>query len=219
MPSHGARENEFWEPEVLWPGETLFIVAGGPSLRGFDFGRLAGRRIVAVNVAAYDVEHQDPPPAWYFMDANIYEDNEVLVRRWRGPVFSASRRAKGQCPDIVRRLDIEERRDFIAPGSRAIKAGRSSGHTAISLGVRLGAARIVMLGFDGTAVDGQTHYHDRYAPRAADGAVYAEFRAAFEGWHGAGRRAGCEIVNATPGSAIAEFPHVGLDDELRRKTC
>ena len=34
-----------------WSGERCFIVGGGPSLRGFDWGRLRGERVIAVNRA------------------------------------------------------------------------------------------------------------------------------------------------------------------------
>ena len=41
----------FWRVPVVWPGETVFILAGGLSLAGQGIGRLAGHpyRVVAVN--------------------------------------------------------------------------------------------------------------------------------------------------------------------------
>lgn len=211
-----TREREFWTPAPLYAGQTVFIIGGGPSLRGFDFGSLAGCRVLATNVAAYDVEHLTPAPDWFFIDTNIFDDNEALVQRWPGRIFTASRRAKGQMPDRLFRIDQIHRPDFAPPGSPVIRSGRSSGHVAISLAITMGATRVVLLGFDcRPAVNGASHYHDRYERGPDDPAIYArEFLPSFDGWHRAGRRAGVEIVNATPDSAVIEFPHVDIADEI-----
>ncbi len=217
-----TREREFWTPAPLYAGKTVFVIGGGPSLRGFDFDRLTGLRVLATNVAAYDVERLLPEPDWFFIDPNIYDDNTALVQRWPGRIFTASRRAKGQMPDRLFRIDQIHRPDFALPGSSVIRSGRTSGHVAISLAVTMGAARIVMLGFDMRLEAGRSHYHDRYKRGPDDPAIYVrEFLPSFEGWHRAGRAAGCEIVNATPDSAVIEFPHVDLDDEIAaaRATC
>ena len=50
-----------WEilPDGSWSGRRCFIVGGGPSLKGFDFERLRGERVIAINKAFYDVPFAD----------------------------------------------------------------------------------------------------------------------------------------------------------------
>jgi hypothetical protein len=75
--------------------------------------------------------------------------------------------------------------DFPPLGHHSIRQGRSSGHTAISLAIALGASRVVMLGFDMRFVDGREHHHSEYkGPR--DMQLYErEFVPGFEGWNAA----------------------------------
>jgi uncharacterized Rossmann fold enzyme len=103
---------------------------------------------------------------------------------------------------------------FPPPGAAVIRQGRSSGQTAISLAIAMGAARIALLGFDMRTVGGREHHHAEYSG-ARDLDIYArEFVPAFRGWRAQARDRGVEIVNCTRGSAIMEFPFVALDEVL-----
>jgi hypothetical protein len=99
--------------------------------------------------------------------------------------------------------------------SETIRQGRSSGQTGVSLAYALGADPIYLLGFDMRTVEGREHHHDDYvgAPRDLD--VYErEFIPSFKGWHEQALAAGRRIYNATPGSALKEFPFVSLDEVI-----
>jgi hypothetical protein len=208
------RENEFWTPEPLFVGATVFVVAGGPSLRGFDFERLRGRRVLAVNSACLSLPWAE---LLYFMDNGWFSGHRTLVETWPGLACSASRAAKRELPDRIRRIQHEERPDFPPPGTERIRHGRSSGHMAVSLALAMGAARQVLLGFDMRVEGTRTHYHDDDYYRGKTGGaaeVLAEFVRHFDGWHAAALARGCAIVNATPGTALTEFPAVSIDDEL-----
>ncbi|MCX5657919.1 MAG: hypothetical protein NTZ48_06855, partial [Candidatus Omnitrophica bacterium] len=37
--------------EKVWEGQRCFIIGGGPSLKGFDFSKLKGELVIAVNRA------------------------------------------------------------------------------------------------------------------------------------------------------------------------
>lgn len=198
----------FWVTEPLLAGATVFILGGGPSLRGFDFSLLAGLRTIAVNQAALHVVEQD---MLYFTDANWYEGNAELCRTWRGIAFTGSRAAKRMCPSL-RRVLFNPGNTF-EPG--LVRQGRSSGHNATALAVTLGARLIVLLGFDMRTEGSRSHFHDKY--RNNDGAMYArEFIPSFDGWDRGARALGVTILNATPGSALEEFRKVDLADVLER---
>jgi hypothetical protein len=200
-----------WHPEPLLAGATVFVLGGGPSLRGFDFSTLAGLRTIAVNQAAAHVVEQD---LLYFTDTGWFEMNRPLVEGWRGEAITASRSAKRQYAGLRRILTTP------GPGfpSDVIRRGRSSGHTAIGLAIALGARLVVLLGFDMRGDGGRSHFHDRYANR--DLAVYGrEFVPAFSGWDRDARALGVTVLNATPGSALEEFRKVDLAEVMERSIC
>lgn len=206
---------EYWTPQPLWRGETCFLLGGGPSLNQATVDRLRGHRVMAINsscllaagiAAAFD--------ALFFTDNSWFEPRRRLVEAWPGLVFTLARGPKAALPDKVKRLEIDTwTPDFPPSGAPKIRQGRSSGHTAISIAVALGAARIVLLGYDMQIVGGRSHHHAEYHER--DPGLYAaDFVPAFAGWNAAVLRAGAEVVNATPGSALKEFPFAALDDVL-----
>lgn len=210
-----SRESEYWTPELIWKGETAFILASGPSLTREICDRLRGRRVIAVNSSALLAPWAD---VLYFTDSGWYEPRRQLVADWPGLVISMSRTAKRELPDKVRRVkgegDPAFPPSFPPPGAPFIQQGRSSGHTAISLAIALGATTEVLLGFDMRVVGGREHHHSEYAgPRDLE--QYArDFLPAFNGWNAAALKAGVTILNATPGSALTEFPMVALDEVL-----
>ena len=49
----------FWSVPREWPGETAFIVGGGPSVLGQDLDALRGRRVIVINSSVYAVPGAD----------------------------------------------------------------------------------------------------------------------------------------------------------------
>ncbi|HEU00998.1 MAG TPA: hypothetical protein ENH89_11735, partial [Aurantimonas coralicida] len=77
-----------WSVPPAWPGETVFILGGGPSLAGQGAQRLAGRRVIAVN-SSY-IAH---PFADYLCSADrpwLYEHRAALEKAWRGRVVTVT---------------------------------------------------------------------------------------------------------------------------------
>ena len=211
----GSRGLTVWMPEPLFAGETVFVVGGGPSLRGFDFGRLRGRRAIAVNAAGYDVPWAD---VLFFGDETWCRANPDMIGRWRGLVITTSGYSARMWPGRVRCAAHSRGAGFVAGGP--VRLGASSGQTAVALAVAMAAARIVLVGFDMRPVDGAVHYHEGRELYTADHAVRAAaayeavFLPGWEGWGKAIADAGCRVVNATPASALTEFPAAALDDIL-----
>ena len=209
-------EAVFWTPEPLWAGQTAFLLGGGPSLAKVDLRRLSGHSVMAINSSAKPAMAAglDEDGVLFFMDNGWWRDHRSLCEAWRGPVVTLSRAAKREAPELVRRLDTTTPQPAFPPaGAPAVRWGRSSGHLAISLAIAMGAARIVLLGYDMRLVDGRSHHHDDYSRRTHPD-VFADFLAHFEGWDGEAKAAGVEILNATPDSALTEFPMVAPADIL-----
>lgn len=210
-------EFDYWTPEPWFKGETVFVLASGPSLTQAICDKIKGRRAIVVNVSFRLAPWAD---VWFFTDSSIYERYRDEVKAWPGEIVTMSRTAKRELNKQVKRLRGEGDPSlpivgFPPQGHHSILQGRSSGHSAVSLAIACGAACVALVGFDMRFVDGREHHHAEYSgPRDLD--LYArEFVPAFAGWNAAAKRAGVEIVNCTPGSAVTEFPFSDLDEVLR----
>lgn len=215
MTAAATRELEYWSPEPLFKGETIFCLASGPSLTAEVCLRVRGRRSIAVNSSSVLAPWAS---VLFFTDSSWYEQRRDLVANWAGLVISMSRTAKREMPDKVKRVEGQGDPAALPGFSRerhVIQQGRSSGHTAVSLAIALGAARVVLLGYDMRFVEGREHCHGEYkGPR--DVAIYErDFIPGFAGWNEAARAVGVDVVNATRDSALKEFPSVSLDEVMR----
>lgn len=208
-------ENEYWTPEPLFAGQTVFCLASGPSLTQAIVDKIKGRPTIVVNSSCMLAPWAD---VLFFTDSGWYEPRRDLVKNWRGRVVTMSRAAKRELPNKVLRVqgqgDPAFPPKFPRHGAPVIQQGRTSGHTAISLAIACGAWGVVMVAYDMRVVDGREHHHNEYTgPRDLE--QYArELVPAFAGWKQAARDIGVTIVNATPGSAVTEFPFVELDEVL-----
>lgn len=207
------REFEYWTPEPLFADQTVFCLASGPSLTREVCETIRGQPSIVVNSSCMLAPFAT---VLYFTDSSWYEERRDLVANWPGLVVCMSRSAKRELPDKVKRVRGEgdpafHVTSFPPPGSDFIRQGRSSGHTAISLAIAMGAKRVVMLGYDMRAVDGREHCHAEYSGERDLKQYASDFVPAFTGWRDAALKSGVEILNATPESAVQEFPFVSLD--------
>lgn len=217
-------ENEYWTPQQIFAGETVFCLASGPSLTQEIADKVRGRRTIVVNATCMLAPWAD---VLFFTDSGFYSHRRDLVANWRGHVVTMSRLAKRELRDKVKRVKgigappfpptIRGRPAFPPPGSPEIQQGRSSGHTAVSLAIACGAALVALLGYDMRVVNGREHHHAGEAGYggARDLALYErEFASGFAGWRAAAEAMGVEIVNCTRGSAVTEFRFADLDEVL-----
>lgn len=214
-----ADEPAFWQPEPLFAGQTVFVLGSGPSLTAGQAERVRCRACIAVNATCPALAPW--APVWFFTDTRFFEQfrPEIAAYVDRGGLGVTLSPAAVAAIPALRRPETERCDGF--PRWPRIRQGRCSGGTGVALAVGLGGVRIVLLGFDMRVVGGREHCHDAYAGQLGpygkprDLEIYAkEFAPGFAGWHADARAVGVEIVNATPGSALAEFPMVDLEDEL-----
>lgn len=204
----------FWPPDRSFAEMTVTIVGGGPSHAEIDLDVLAGHRFIAVNSSCRKVRaiatEADP---LYFSDNSWSEHWPDLIADWPGPVITSNRNSKARLGDAVRRLDINA---IVARlGAFPDHVFASSGHGAACLAAVMGAMWIVLIGFEGQAIDGRTHGHDDYWQTDLD--AYPE--RFVPGWRGLApvfAHHQVTVLNATPRSAITDFPFVALCDALRR---
>lgn len=201
-----APDSDLWSAPRLWPGETVFILGGGPSLRTVDVSRLAGRRCIALN------------DSW-----KLIRDADVLLapdrRWWRWNEGAKLAGFRGQRKVTTQRkppngvlLMQYGGRGGLSLDPWCLK-GRNAGHQGINLAYHLAGptGRAVLLGFDQKPDEaGATHWHEGHRiptdPAQYQGEMTPEFETLVEPL----RDVGFEVLNATIGSALECFPKIKL---------
>jgi hypothetical protein len=202
-------------PDGAWRGQRCFIVGGGPSLKGFDFGRLRGERVIAINKAFFDVPWAD---IMFSMDrgfldsvtsGELGEDCREAFQAFEGAplwldIFHSS------YPPGIYSLPSAGKIGWTRSLTEGLFHGQNSGYGALGLALILGADPIYLLGFDcSKGPRGETHYHDGY-PCGLKQEDLDTFRSDFE----AGAPLlppGRQVINLNPNSALKCFEFGDVD--------
>ena len=198
-----------WQIPQLWPDSTVFILGGGPSLTDVDLTPLHSQRVLGVNQAYKLGPWVD---AMYFGDCEWYGKNLPAIRDYAGLKITSC----GRCPEHGWRHVHPVRRTKmygIDSNSRdAISWNKSSGASAINVAYWLGAKRVVLLGFDMQMQGEHKNWHDDYRGEVKNPELFTQHLHCFPYIVEDAQALGLEILNATPGSAITQFPFVDLKD-------
>lgn len=157
-----------------WKGKSCFIIAGGSSLKNFDFAKLEGKLSIGINKAFLCFN----PTINYSMDSDFYDgiwntrydqmEGCNVKNKWLNSssikIFLTPMEFKQFNKDVylIRRVwRPSVNRDNLDNG---IYGGRNSAVGAINLAIALGATQINLLGYDMQAVS-QSHWHNGYPNR------------------------------------------------------
>lgn len=204
-------------PQLFIEPDTVYIVGGGPSLTDFDFGKLTGRKHIAVNTAFRKCHTAD---AVFFIDQDFYRQHGNSFWRYgqkkHGHILTTY---QGDLNDEHR-----DRRISVLPtmpkaifSTNPDKLGRksNSGVMAINLAYLAGARNIVLLGMDGKQVSGRSNWHSgttmqhrrQATPKGFErmNQDFAELAEAIRT-----KKLPLQITNASADSAIDVFPKISL---------
>jgi hypothetical protein len=191
-----------------WPGATVVLLGGGPSLTAADVGRVRGcGRVIAVNDGYRLAAWAD---ALYGCDAEWWGWHRGV------PTFAGLKYALEPQPTVW--PDVQVLRNTGPTGLEtdptALRTGRNSGYQALNLAVHLGAARVLLLGFDlSPDRNGREHWFGRHPAERAP-SPYADMRACFDTLVEPLAAAGVTVWNCSRRTALAAFPCVALEDAL-----
>lgn len=182
----------------------VYIVGGGPSLFGFDFSRLDGRRVIAINHSYRYCK----PDILVFLDAKFKREStemgndpyQMSCKVIAGP--SSGMRNQGNCTVI----QIAHR----PTDNPASMYGRAqSGLIAINVALVGKARNIYLLGFDAKFKNGMGHFYSKDWKHTMDGKPEQYERMArcydpFKGFK--------NIFNCCPDSGITAFKRITIDE-------
>jgi len=123
----------------------VFIVAGGPSLRTFDFSLLDDKKTITINRAFIYLKN---PTHVYWADKEFHRDWEPELRQHechRGVVQYVDDKPE----NIWYRQWLFDGERGISTTPGCLRHGFNSGCAAINLAVQLGYTTVYLLGYDG----------------------------------------------------------------------
>lgn len=213
-----------WTVPRKWDGETVCILAGGPSLKGFDASilRRPGWKVIAVNDSWRLASWCD---CLYFSDANFYVTSlqrdpwaldmsinfgQLLYRR-----LLVNGSSLGEFADHpqVKQLRMTGQ-SGLETDHGGLRHGNNSAYAAMNLAYHFGASRIVLLGLDMRVSGNRTHWHDEVRPDGFADILRQSMLPMFPSLVEPLQSAGIEVLNATPGSALECWPNVPLKEIL-----
>ena len=197
-----------------WSGSPAWVIAGGPSLRTFDFSLLRGvPHVIAINAAFYDV-----PTAEVFVteDCRVIERFAPDLAKFKGVKIFA-------CPDdayvpqvkaIAPDVEIVHTRPKSKGWSKRLEDGlstsQSSAIPALNLADVMGANPIYLLGIDCNREDAG-NFHARYPKSWSMGAAQLDSIASDLTHWAAPNLRHRYVVNVNRNSAVRCFCSVAAD--------
>lgn len=197
----------WWSVPPEWPGQTVFIVGGGPSVLTQNLELLRGQKTIAINssylrVPFADVLIYDAGGPWWLA-------HKKDVGAFVGRIVAPSRAAPKVCP---RRLFVHKVRPpglSTDPSSVAMQNTTFSG--AINYAVHTAAKRIVLLGADGRmGVDEngkpRSHHYPKHSWWTFSATRWAKHHTELSRLVAPLKQLHIEVVNCSPGSAWNLWP-------------
>ena len=194
--------------EPIWQGQTVYLIGGGPSLKGFEWNRLNGKKTIAINKALKFYPNAD---AVYWTDGRVYTWFEKEINNFKGLKYTIRPKAYSTEVNLLRRgkkFGLETANDRLAHGN-------NSGYAAINLAIHLGAKRIILLGYDMGSTSEGSHFHDGYPVNATSAKIYKDqFLPGFDILKNEIKGKKIQIFNACPTSNLKAFPIITIEEAL-----
>lgn len=195
-----------------WPGETVVVIATGPSLTQDDVDYCRGKaRVIVINNA-----HELAPwaDAMYATDAKWWAWHKGAPS-FTGPKWSMEHSQwnnyRALYPEIQRLRNTGN--GGLEHSPTGLRNGRNSGYAAMNLAYHYGATKIVMLGYNMQPWKGKTHFFGEHPQK--NKSPYNQFRAAFESLVKPLAKAGVTVINCSRDSVLNCFPKAELRDALK----
>jgi len=208
-------------PTGSWKGERCFIIGGGASLKSFDFSKLEGEKIIAINKSFVDVPFADMVFAvdrqfqdWILKGAENMEQAQKLWPDFKG--YKVWLKIPGEIyKNGIEFVDLAGHEGISTSLEEGIHDGANSGYAAINLAIALGANPIYLLGYDMKHdKDGDSHYHGGY-PKKQNESQLQIYAKKFPRLAQLAKEKGIKIINLNKNSALDCFEFGTIEEALK----
>ena len=199
----------YWTTTCSWQDKTVFIIGGGPSLKGFDWTLLQGKHIIGCNDAYLLGNWVD---ICCFGDVKWYKHHKDRLSSFNGLKVTWRKELVDE-PDV---FVLKGQPTGLLLKPEWIGWNTSTGAMAINLAVKMGSKKIVLLGFDMKLGEGgESNWHENSLDKPSR-LVFKKFNKGFAHLKAElqGKAPDVEILNANPDSGLDMFPKVALEDLL-----
>lgn len=196
----------------LWPGSTIVCIGGGPSLTPADVDYCRGKaRVIAIN----DAYRLAP---W----ADVLYASDVAWWKKHNGVMTFAGLKYGAIAPATNPWHVQALRNDGPSGlclnPNGLRVGGNSGYQAINLAVHLGAARILLLGYDmsreGKNGKGRSHWFGEHPKGLAGNSPYVAWLGQFPTLVAPLKQLGVVVINCTRRTVLTTFPQRPLEVAL-----
>jgi hypothetical protein len=229
-----------WRVPRIWDGGEVWILGGGPSVtQQFDIPNsvvqeviegksppsvyspymkgIHKKHVIGINIAYLIGEWID---VVFFGDGGFFLQNQQKLAEFPGLKVCCTPHVEKHTWVKYLKRDTQKGRG-ISENPNTVCWNHNSGSAAISLAVHMGAKRIILVGFD-MKLDEKSyqHWHNLYErgkivePKRIMKLPFARHLRGFVEIAKDAKRMGIEIINASPNSAIPEFPKCTVKELL-----
>jgi hypothetical protein len=205
-----------WSVPKDWVGETVAILASGPSMNRACADYVKGKcRVIAVNNQGIDtvVDGVVVPAIAPWADMLYASDAKWWMEyKDRALKFAGEKVTLGEIvpfPEVLS-LKLSIRVPFDAREDSVV-AGGNSGYAALHVAAQRGASRILLCGYDMREVNGARHWFGKHEGRLETSQKYNNWILNFTRLAPVLSNMGIEVLNCTPKSALKAFKNVGLE--------
>jgi hypothetical protein len=228
-------DSRYSEVMSAWKGRTVAILGGGPSLTMEQVGIVrieheGGRlQCIAVNDSYLVAPFSD---LLYAADAKWHDwhtkgipkpaiglSAEEVARRFKSfagqkcSIATQQNRITDDATHVLKNKHGNNHGSGISLDPQYIVTGSHSGHQALNVAILAGAAKLLLLGFDGKALDGRTHWHGGH-PETTPASDYASRARAWTMSQHEIKATGVRIINCSLQSSIGLFEKMSLEQAL-----
>jgi len=205
----------------------VWIIAGGPSAKGFDFSILEGEVVIVCNRCyeipqASAVVFMDRPFVRYVLDKQLQPNPELSLRTWKnfkGPKIAVAPpgAAVSQADDdpyycvdsITRTVDTQLPMPWFG-----LNHCDNSGVAAMKLAIGLGAKEVHLVGVDlHEELPGKQSWHHEGYPKIKETGGYPRMVERFSEIAPILSNSGVRVFNHSPKSAVTVYPRINLPTE------
>lgn len=206
----------YYRIEPIWKGETVVVMASGPSLSKEDIDLVYESEFPVITV---NTSYQAAPWAdiCYACDMRWWKWHKDIRSQFNGVLLGNDNDIKifKEFPEVE--VLHGEHKPGLSYEPDTIHYGKNSGYQALNIAVLTGASRVLLLGYDHKpSKDGRTHWfgdHPHPVVSPYKGWIKEAWSTIFVSSQGV-LPGGCQVINCCVDSALPTFPRRRLIDVL-----
>lgn len=203
----------------IFENQPVLVVAGGPSLIGFDFNRLAGRNVIAINRA---YEYLPGATVLWWSDGLFWLRHKEALLAHAAPWKATCQLdyPEMHLPAVIHHYVFSGLQGF-DPRPGFLRHGNNSSYAAMHLAAHLGASTLILLGVDmnhGPKTKehpaGQSHFHGGHGHTHFESSLKTLMLPYFKSLAPGLAERRIAVINASEASALRVWPLCSIEQGL-----